>query len=409
MTVVENKRLDALLSFTDDLVKSTHFLSKEEHLIFEACKNLYNYLYSVTKDPKNLMRLCVLYQNRYKRLPAEVIDVSFEAIKCAGQPDAVVYFCKSVLHNLSANDALSRLSEVKKLLSQKKNSADVVKVFEACLLWRAGDMDGYTCLLKDFLECKNKDFNPYVAIPVSTAWLHSYAPQVSACEKQKGPFHYKTMQPNYDPCYIISVSCDSGYFAKYGSYFLRSLASIQDNFYCHVSVLNEVDARVPDGRFVLANQNIGTKDNVGPISSALRFIHGYDFLTNVSCPLVVMDFDLVFKKSLKPVLKECRNFDAGLRTLSNVLPWEEITAGCAIFNPTENAKYFLDVVAGCLLNTLRLDVSQWWVDQNALECGARFSKKNGFLYKNIHNVLSQYAVIPTGSYDSKIAQLEAVK
>ena len=160
VTVVENKRLDALLSFTDDLVKSTHFLSKEEHLIFEACKNLYNYLYSVTKDPKNLLRLCVLYQNRYKRLPAEVIDVSFEAIKCAGHPDAVVYFCKSVLHNLSANDALSRLSEVKKLLSQKKNSADVVKVFEACLLWRAGDMDGYTCLLKDFLECKNKEFNP---------------------------------------------------------------------------------------------------------------------------------------------------------------------------------------------------------------------------------------------------------
>ncbi|MBI5315647.1 MAG: hypothetical protein HZB34_06730 [Nitrospirae bacterium] len=120
-----------------------------------------------------------------------------------------------------------------------------------------------------------------------------------------------------------------------------------------------------------------------------------------------MDFDIAIKKSLKLLLEECSNVDAGLRVLSNVLPWEEITAGFSIFNPTDKAKLFLSTVSGYLLNTLRLDVQQWWIDQNALECAARFSKKNGFVHKNIFKTLPQYAVIPTGSYDSKIAQLKA--
>jgi hypothetical protein len=120
-----------------------------------------------------------------------------------------------------------------------------------------------------------------------------------------------------------------------------------------------------------------------------------------------MDFDTVIRKSIKPLLGECSDVDAGLRMLNNVLPWEEITAGFSIFNPTPKSKAFLDTVGGFLLSTLRLDVPQWWVDQNALECAARFTKKEGFVGKNIKRMLDSYVVIPTGSHDSKIAQLKA--
>jgi hypothetical protein len=120
-----------------------------------------------------------------------------------------------------------------------------------------------------------------------------------------------------------------------------------------------------------------------------------------------MDFDSAIRKSLEPLLEECSNVDAGLRVLSNVLPWEEITAGFSSFNQTEKAKFFLSTVSGYLLNTLRLDVQQWWIDQNALECAARFSTQNGFVHMNIFKALPPYVVIPTGSYDSKIAQLKA--
>jgi hypothetical protein len=424
MTAVDKPTLDALLSCTNELVKSVHFLSKDDHPVFEECKNNYNYLYSITGDYRNLLLLCVLYKKRYKRLTQEIIDVSFEALKCGGHPDAAAYFGGSVINNLTEKDALARLSEAKellsqkgnscfwktsdkKLMSQKKNSYDVLKIFEACLFWKAGDMCGYTSSLKEFFESKNKDFNPYISIPASTAWLHSYSPKISDCDKEKATFRFTTAQPNYKPSYVISVSCDSAYFFKYRDIFFKSLGTIQDNFYCHVSILDQVDAKVADSRFVLVNQNIGTQDNVGPFSSAFRFLHAYELLNNHSCPVIVMDFDTAIKKNLKPLLEECSNFDAGLRMLSNVLPWEEITAGFSIFNPTPKARAFLDIVSGFLLSTLRLDRSQWWIDQNALECGARFSKKDGYVCKNIKSMLDKYVVIPTGSHDSKIAQLNA--
>jgi len=413
-----------LRTFIDALVRSTHFLAKEDHSVFEACESAYRKLYAVTGDSGHLLALCSLYFRRYKRAAPEVIDVALEALKHGGHPDAATYYGKAVICNLTATDALMRLSEAKellsdkkisyfkkmidkKLMSQMKNSCDILKIFEACIFWKTGDMGGYTSSLKEFFESKNKDFNPYVSIPASTAWLHSYAPSVSNCDKEKAPFNYVTVQPSYEPSYIISVSCDSGYFAKYGNIFFKSLATIQDNFYCHISILDQVDARVPDRRFVLVNQNIGTQANVGPFASGLRYLHAHELLTSNSCPVIVMDFDSAVRKSLEPLLEECGNVDAGLRVLSNVLPWEEITAGLSIFNQTEKAKFFLSTVSGYLLNTLKLDVQQWWIDQNALECAARFSKKNGFVHMNLFKTLPPYVVIPTGSYESKIAQLKA--
>ena len=396
-----------LRTFIDALVRSTHFLTKDDHSIFEACESAYRKLYAVTGDSGHLLRLCELYTRRYKRVPTEVIDVALEALKSGGHPDAATYYGKAVICNLAGKEALACLSVAKKFISGKKNSCDILKIFEACVFWKTGDMGGYTASLKEFFESKNKDFNPYVSIPASTAWLHSYAPSVSNCDKEKATFNYITVQPSYEPSYIISVSCDSGYFAKYGNIFLKSLTTIQDNFYCHISILDQVDARVPDRRFVLVNQNIGTQANVGPFASGLRYLHAYELLNSNSCPVIVMDFDTAIRKSLEPLLEECRNVDAGLRVLSNVLPWEEITAGFSIFNQTEKAKFFLSTVSGYLLNTLRLDVQQWWIDQNALECAARFSKKNGFVHMNIFKALPPYVVIPTGSHDSKIAQLKA--
>lgn len=281
MTAIDKVTLDALLGLTNELVKSTHFLSKDDHSVFETCKYSYARLYSITGDYRNLLLLCALYKKRFKRLTHEVIEVSFEALKCGGHPDAVAYFGASVINNLTAKDALTRLSEAKELLSQKKNSYDFLKIFEACLIWKTGDMGGYTNSLKEFFESKSKDFNPYLSIPASTAWLHSYAPSVSNCDKEKATFNYITDQPSCEPSYIISVSCDSGYFAKYGNIFLKSLASIQDNFYCHISILDQVDARVADRRFVLVNQNICTQDNVGPFASGLRYLHAYELLRKV--------------------------------------------------------------------------------------------------------------------------------
>ena len=207
--------------------------------------------------------------------------------------------------------------------------------------------------------------------------------------------------------YCISVSCNSDYYRAYGYYFVESLKRLSDKFHCHISITDSLGVEIDDERFSISCQNISITDNVGPISSALRFIHALDMLDNSKVPVIVLDFDCVFLKSLKPLIESVKEYDIGLRILNNVLPWETYTGGMSIYNYSEHAIYFLKSIKQYLFEVVCLEKAQWWVDQNALEVAVRTSViDGGAQIKNIFKDIPSHIYIPTGAKESKISQME---
>lgn len=394
----------SLLEVTNRLSGKTNFLDGDDHYLFEAYKNIYYFIWLKTGDSRRLFQICSLYTKRYKRAHPDIIKYASIAMKSDGHPDSVVYYGKSVVNCLEKEDALEKIKEARIILSNKSESENILNIFEGALHWKDGKMHDYVNCIKRFLDGKRVEFNPYISIPVSTVWIEGAAPENPGDSSELFGKKINTKTECGSPEYIISVSCDSKYFSLYGEIFINSLRQIKDNFYCHISITDAVAFNANDNRFSIVNQGICANDNVGPISSALRYVHAFDLLQANDVPVVVMDIDTGFKRSIKPLLERCDDFDVGLRMLKNVLPWEEITAGFGVFNKTPKSRDFLSIARAYLLRTLKSGNQQWWVDQNALECASRFMRDNISIFGLI-NFLPEYVVIPTGSHESKALQL----
>lgn len=395
-----------MVGFVNELSKNVHFLQPKEKRLYLAIESIYMFLYEKTGDWQNLLKICAVHKKCFKKLGVDIIDIAFEALKAGSHPDSVVYFGISVVNNLGRDQALIRLREAE-LLVKNENARSLLKIFEAAILWKSGDYSGYVEALNNFCENKKEDFNPYISIPVSTAWRSVNPPFEVVNEDFPEINSLKTQLPNYRPDYIISVSCDSVYFDKYSKFFIKSLASIESKFYCHISISDSVDFDIPDERVSIVNQNLKSDSNIGPISSALRFLHAYDLMSSLDVPVIVLDFDVYVKKDFKHLIETRVNEDLFLRRLGDVMPWEKITAGFGVYFKTEKSLGFLKVINNFLFNTLKKDISQWWVDQNALECASRFVEDCH--YKNVMNIINDYVFIPTGSYESKIIQISNVE
>lgn len=400
--VRKDKLLADLIEFSDGLAKEVHFIDSSDVHIFNALKSFYLYGYEQTGNGGHLLKLCSLMKKYYRRYTPEVIDIAWKAVCSGGHPDSAVYYGMSVVNNFPDDLALAEIKKAYSVL-ENQDSINILKIFEAVVSWKRGDFSSYVDGLVDFLAKKREGFNPYISVPVSTVWFGAGRPATDCVLKLPGLGCLKTQLPNFNPSYIISISCDSRYYSHYSDYLFESLSKIEDGFYCHVSVVDAVDSKIDSNSISVVNQNLNLKENIGPVSSGLRFIHAFELLDKVRVPVVVMDFDVILKNGFDKLINNNRGKDICLRVLRDVLPWEKITAGFGIYYPTSKSLEFLSVVRDFLFNTLRGDAAQWWVDQNALECASRFV--NPICIENIMPILHEYLLIPTGSIDSKRQQM----
>lgn len=384
--------------------KGLLFLDVEDIRLYDACESLFRYIWERNRDVRGVLALCALNERKNNNVPSlDLHDLIYDAATKNGHPDAVVYYCLCVMRNLPINTAVDKIARLRGAL-RSKNATDIALLFEACARWSNKDFDGYCDGIASFFARKSSDFNPYMAIPAGSVWLSSAAP----AKVQNGIFgDLKTRKISTKVDYIISASCDSNYFNTYGDIFIESLRRLDENFYCHISIADSVDFSIQDERFAIVCQDIPVSDNIGPISSALRYLHAGSFLEDAKNPVVVVDFDVAFRCGMSGLIDFVGERDVGLRCLSNVLPWETITAGFSVFNPTDRARDFLRTMHAYFMNTLRLDGRQWWIDQNALECALRFSEE-AFESINVLGELDRYALIPTGPAEAKLRRLRAV-
>ena len=265
-----------------------------------------------------------------------------------------------------------------------------------------------------FFDGKEESFNPYMAIPCSTVWLGHESPKSIPVSNENKLF--QTFDGiDFANClsgvgkidYVVTVSCDSSYFEKYNQFIIDSLAASGDNFLCFIVIADalEVQPEFSDPRFVVNQLGLERSSNIGPISSALRYLAAGKISSIVDKPIVVMDFDCVVKKSLMPLVRSHENKSMALRYLEKgkCLPWQYVTAGFGIFYPNGISRDYLATVEAFLYHELALDGEQWWVDQNSLEVAGRFVDMSEV--SNLFHELPDYMVIPTGSKNAKLTRL----
>lgn len=396
----------SLLEVADGIRQGCNFLSPADEHLYSIAKSAYLYLYEQESQPNYLIRLCALIVKKHKKTTAEVLQYSKQALLETQHPDSVVYYCKSLILNSDADHIRSEFSELKKLAWINANARSLVDVFEACFHYAQGAYGEYTSIIGRFNREKSPDFKPYISIPVSSVY-HREMIEISPSDNEVIG-RVRTGLPLRVPDYCISVSCNKKYFDDYGAYLIGSLRNLTDDFYCHISITDEVDFVVDDPRFMIVSQNIRSECNVGPISSSLRFIHALDLLRSTKRPVIVLDFDCVILDSPKPLL-QLDGADVGLRILENTLPWERYTGGMSIYQDNHQSVQVLEGIKQYLMETICNNREQWWVDQNALEIAVRTCLlKGGMKIKNIFRDIPKYIYIPTGSRDSKLAQMDRV-
>ncbi|WP_152226227.1 hypothetical protein [Pseudomonas sp. SCB32] len=397
---------ESLLKIADDIRQSCNFINKSDEYLYGISKSIYLYLYEVEKKSNYLIRLCALIVKKNKKTTSEVLEYSKKALVETQHPDAVVYYCKALVLNSDASDIVSGFSELKGIDWKDTDVRSVVGIFEACFYYGLGDYKAYTEIIKKFNNEKSPKFNPYISIPVSSVYGKETIDIEPVVNDVIGSV--RTELPGGTPDYCISVSCNKKYFDDYGSYLISSLQRLADNFYCHISITDEVGFSIEDARFKIVNQNIGLVCNVGPVSSSLRFIHALDLLDAVKVPVIVLDFDCVILDSPKPLLR-LEGADVGLRILENTLPWERYTGGMSIYLDNKESREILKGVRQYLMETISDDREQWWVDQNALEIAVRTCRlKYDVRIKNIFREIPRYIYIPTGTKEGKLMQMDRV-
>lgn len=385
-----------------ELSRKLDFLDELELAAYDLFEEFFIRSWQVERDVKSAIAYMVMHNRRFKGMKASMLDFTCEVAEASQNTDALVYHLNCISQNRGLDEVVEMISALKGL-SWSQDCYSLIDLFLSCAKWSVGDYAGYVAGLKDFFSKKREGFNPYLSIPASTAWLGVSTPSVVENEVVSS---LRTHIPSAEVNYVISVSCDRKYYDKYSSFLMGSLAAIDDGGYVHISLVDGDPAMLEQGdNYCVVGQGIVSESNIGPIASALRFLHAGDLLDALGCPVIVMDFDAAFLKSPHALIDiVARDGDIGLRMLKAGLPWQKITAGFTVLLNNEACKNYLQVIKAYYTHILKMEGVQWWVDQNAIECGSRFALIDA-VKVNVMSHIPDYIVIPTGSEVAKIKQL----
>ena len=426
----ESKRLQAdslseldykeLIDKAVNLVNSLKFIRTNEELaVYQQAKNL---LYRAgdinpTADWPYL-KICQIVKLWTNSFNKEIFECACKAFSRKQTLEAFIYSCRGYLYNFDSETA-SKGIDLLIENTRDQQTANVGNIFQAILSYDKGDFKSYKKYIKEFKYNKAPNFNPYIAIPVSTVFIEDYNfTEEHSLQLMNTTIVREELDINENIKYIVSVSCDLTYFLKYGKFFIKSFQiSCAKESILHISVLNG-DSKIinnyleewGNNNIIISIQNLNTEENIGPIASLLRFMHIESFLKDYQLPVVVLDFDTVIKKSLLPLIEVNSNVDISSRVLeaSGVAPWEKYTGGFSIFNSTLNSLYVARAIAYVGSMLCKGDRKQWWIDQNCFEAGIRkaLEEKKSLVIQNVFNVRNEYCVMPVGSDDSKLYNLE---
>lgn len=422
----EEKLLAAKFNYKNLIEEATELASLVKYVRTAEDKQIYDRLKAVLYRAAEVnpsadwpfLKICSSTKLWTNSFNAEILQAARKAFERKQSLEAFIYICRGILYGHNNHDAELELDA---LLSATKDDeiANVGNIFKAIICYDRGDYSGYARFISGFLAAKSPEFNPYIAIPVSTVYAGEFpsAGSRSAAASIAGVSLRISRQRALGFKYIVSASCDENYFNEYARYLVESFSrTCGDEAILHLSVVNgdeEVLKTQVSGwggkNVLVVSQGIDAGENSGPIASLLRFCHVDQLLDEYQIPVLVLDLDTVIKASLSAFVDSVTDCDIGSRMLKGVAPWETYTGGFAVFNVTPAAKYIAQNIAFVASEMCETGRKQWWIVQNCFEAGIRGAMVNGVtpVIKDVVGIRDKYCVMPVGSSYAKKAALDS--
>lgn len=401
----------ARIKFIRDANETTLYLSAKNDLYAAASLNT-----SADWPYRRLCSLIKLWTNSFNQ---EILDCALAGMARKETLESFIYVCRGLLYNNKPAQA-AKLVDALVSTTSDPDISNVGRIFQSLCAYESGDFNRYCDLIEDFRANKSSEFDPYIAIPVSTVVTSS----PESLSPAPTPVRLLGLEMTEVPelsagtRYVVSASCDEVYFRKYAEYLVRSfsatcgaeatmfLSVITDNHVEIQEMLNQWGAK----NIVLNPLRMQAGENIGPIASLVRFSTVYPILDALNVPVVVLDLDTVITGPLSGLIEAHTQTDVCSRILGGgVAPWEKYTGGFAVFNTTESAKAVAGFMASAAESMARKGSKQWWIDQNCFEAGIRMVQQSGRKL-TIDNVMSErdkFCVMPVGTGDAKIHSLES--
>ncbi|MDQ8936999.1 hypothetical protein [Acinetobacter rudis] len=367
---------------------------------------------SDTHSTTYLLNICSVVKSWVKNYNQETLAASKMILDRNERTDAVIYYCFSLLAVLPWEEAQIEINRLFISLNDY-NNINICKVFKALFSYESGNFDEYCAYIKSVIETKSPDFNHYLFTPLSTVYTKNNISKALSSNLRNNLFGYtidfNELDISKNTKYIVSLSCNKKYFDLYYTYLMDTMSAHSENYTIFIffsdgdeSYYSECLSKYKNVKFFI-NNNV-REDNIGPISSMLRYYYAYDLVHTFKKPVFVLDFDSVVFKDLGEFLNKMDDFDMASRILKKgVLPWEKYTGGFTVFKPTSLSIQTCLEIKVLTEQILSNNKVQWWVDQNILEAAIRqvkYRRQDLKIFNAIHS-RDEYIKMPVGRSETK--------
>lgn len=361
------------------------------------------------------LKICQIEKVWSNSFNGKIFTASKNALSRRKSLEGFIYFCRGALYNCTLDESTALIENMMAGI-EDTDITSVGYIFLAIIEYEKGSYDSYEKLISQYGEIKAKD-EPYIAIPVSTVYL----PQTEKIDPDHNLASMSfvgDLSVLDDVEYIVSVSCDVGYFYKFAEFFVRSFhMNCSENSLLVINILGERDPDIiskvsewASHSVALNFVDIATGENKEPTASLVRYLCVSELLNTYSLPVLTLDIDCVIKKNFHEMICQYKGNDLCSRILGkNVAPWEKYTGGFTLFYPTENTKKVAQGIIDSAAHVWTDKKKQWWIDQNCIEAGIRSVIRlegNSLKVVNVFQFRDAYCDMPVGPANAKLAFLE---
>jgi hypothetical protein len=366
-----------------------------------------------------LLKICSTVKLWNNSFNTELLTAATEAFKRKESLEAFIYLCRGIISNKAPDEAIRQINEFQSKCTDQQ-TANVANIFKGIIKYDAGDFDGYEHEIANFLKTKDANFNPYIAIPVSTVLtntkpIETYEPNY--LPTILGKSITSNACPTQNKKYIISTSCDLNYLRTYGEFIVRSFSlSCAHEAHLHILITNgeisEIDQLLSNWGAKSTSASVAGIDcgeNEAPIASLLRFTALHGLLKTQGLPVFVMDLDSLIFKPMSPIVENNKSADVCSRILKGgVAPWEKYTGGFALFYPTQSGLAIAQSIARAAAALTTKSARQWWIDQNCFEAGIRVAYKRNQNPRivDFSSIRNDFCTMPVGNKEAKLFTLK---
>jgi tetratricopeptide (TPR) repeat protein len=184
---------------------------------------------------------------------------------------------------------------------------------------------------------------------------------------------------------VIFVSGDEGYFNRFGALFLERLRRVDPTADVHLHIINpgprslEAAAGLKAGWAGRLNVTVEQAQDftrrytdqadVKTYFASVRFVRVAQLLPVYRSKILVIDIDTVLRRDLAPLM-DARSCDALVRYGNKMGPTREYLAGAILFDWTDAALRYLQLMTRYLGRFLSDERAYWTLDQAVLYCCA---------------------------------------